>query len=574
MRDILLIITLIVATAPAARPAAERTPPKRVVLTKQGTPNKVASCPICGKPYHMHVAEGFECIPRVRPGERLVKVHYADATCPVCGLEFKGPLPGGWGRRAHYDRDFCVHAAGTEVVFCSAWLCVRCGYAAPWVDFNRKVDDKVKKFVKANLSRQTFNFIVTKKIAMPGLKFTPDRIAQIVEMRDLPEIMVYDNAVEVERDRRSVPQLLAKLYLEASHACRRAVRSSLGLSSINLTKQIRAVDGFLARHGGDALPPEETARVILVELDRRQKAVAQGDRDEELSPEIKYCMYLTLAAACDRMGDSRMAEICIDRAATVLAEPAKGKRLAYEEMKEVAVARRSLMKRERMYQAAAIDQMVKALKAGVYEGQALLQTIYLVGELSRRTGDYPRAIAWLRAAKRLCPEETKLSAWVKQGLESRYMKGVTPGRADAELIARLLRSASKVEAVGPTARPATPAPPAPPAPETPAVAAPNAQDLPAPASCKEAFDRVFLALEGFRKKNGGYPDALDDLVTGGLITRKAAGEFHCVATGAKLFYSKPQKTGDDRVVLFHKSPGTCKCKNILKGTGKIIQIGQ
>jgi len=561
----------ITSAAGEDRPAESERRPQRVVVTKQGDPSKVAICPVCGKPYHMHVIEGFECIPRFGPGETLVRVHYAEATCPVCGLEFKGPMPGGWGKRAQYDRDFCVHAPGTEVVFCSCWLCARCGYAAPWVDFNRKVDKKVKGIVRTKISQRTFDFIVKRKIGIPGLKLTPDTVAEIVEMRHLPEIMIYDNAVEIEKSRRSVPQTMAKLYLEASHACRRAICSGLGLTSVNLTKPLRGLDGFLARSGGASMPPEEVARVILIELDRRQRAVASGDLREELTPETKYCMYLKLAGVCDRMGDSAPARTYIDKAITVLAEPKQGKRPAYEEMKEVATARRRLLEKEETYQDAAIDQMIKALGSGVYEGQALLQTIYLVGELSRRTGDYPRAVAWLRAADRLCAGDPKRSAWIRKGLDSRQLKSIHPGRADAELITRLIRSAGKIEAARPEPQPPATAE----GPETrPATPAPAAPDLPAPKSCAEAMGRIFQALEKFHEAKGGYPDALEELVTAGFITRKAAGDFHCVGTGAKLFYSKPKEPGDDRIILFHKNPRTCECKNVLKGTGKVIQIGQ
>ena len=573
MRYLLILVAPVAALASAALageppvvgPVAP-TPVRRILgkQPKQKKDVKPALCPICGKAYYLHAEEGFQCIPRVADPDRILRVHHAEAKCPVCGLEFRGPLPGGWGKRAVYDRDFCIHAPGTEVVFCSAWLCVRCGYAAPYVDFNRPVDDEVKKFVKERISPATFSYIVKSKIGMPGWTWTPDSVAEFVKMRDLPEILIYSSAIEIEKQRDPPPERTAKLYVEASHACRRAVCSFLALTSINLSKQLRGLDVMLTRDGKAIPDPGDVASIMVIELDRRNRAVAKGRKDQELSPEMRYLMYLRLAGACDRLGDGRSALVYIDKGLQALSAPTTSRKIAYEDMKAVAAARRGLMEREAAYQKAAVADMIKALEAGVYKGQALRQTIYMIGELSRRLGDYPRAVAWLRTAGSLTRENTKLSQWIKEALSSEQMAGVSPSLKDAEAIGRVLEAIVPAEPAAPEAEAAGGAE------EAPAAAVATG----APADCADAMARIYKALKRYRELKGDYPAKLDALVAEGLLSREAAGNFACVATGARLIYRKPRGPDDDGLILFHVRPTSCRCKKALRGTGEVIDIGR
>ncbi|MBN1810102.1 MAG: DUF2225 domain-containing protein [Planctomycetes bacterium] len=525
-------------------------------------PKKVAICPTCGKPMWMHAEPGFECIPM---GREVRKVDYLAAVCPVCGKKFAGPAPSGMSADTEVDSDFCRHSAGRADVVSRVWMCPGCGYAA-WCDsFNDGVPGEVKKYTRETISAETLEGLRS-LVNIPKLKLED---MSFLEQQDIPDALKYSNALRLATQFGRDDLELARLALEASHACRRAVNDRI--SALFLSPNIRLVDLLMATSDGNV--PEVGERVK-----RLEGALAAGKIDKyDMDEATEFCVDITLAGLYDRLGDTAQARACLDSAAALVPKVKVQREFQRGVVKEVADTRQRRLGEERKYRRKALDLYRELQEKGKLKGPDVLGAGYLVADLYRREGEPGKAKAWvlglLSVSEKVDPFlRVKMADMLDlPGMRTAAVDAVEAGLA-AAAAEKLGAAAGAGETVPPTQATGT-------MPENTAAggaepAAVGAAPGRAPADCREVMRNFYAAASAYREKHKGeWPATKEELVAEGYLTAVSVNDWQCPASRETLLYRRPP--GDEKTFIFyHRSPGKCACKLVLWSDGSITALGE
>jgi hypothetical protein len=445
---------------------------QKPVMTDKGlghvAPGQAALCQTCSQPLYKHSDPGFECIPL---GKRLQKIRTVRVGCPVCQAQFDGALPGNVNDKAGRDRDFCAHSEGNFAVHSNVWACPDCGYAAAipadqrpegfLVGLDGKpLDQATKDFVKQTLTA-AMRKIMIREAALKEEKPPAEllQFSRYISQTQIPDWVKYDHALRIY-DRFKPPHaFMARLFLEAAHACRREVCSQIEAAYLDdlllegMGKSIRRVNGLLRaeclalrRSRGDTLvdpmKPEAdakvladaAARILQVAMDAaaQGRPIVAGAQKIELKTGDMLVLYINYAGFLDRLGSTDEADKALVRALSYIPERLN-QALEDKTMEErivqqlkllrgIVTGRQDCLRREQdyLYKAAKHNMAAirfseakfrdyKSFKPGGGEREwDAAPTAYLLGEMARRCGDNDAGAAWLTAAEQIIAKSLSL----------------------------------------------------------------------------------------------------------------------------------------------------------------------
>jgi len=549
-------------------------------------PGSLALCPICGKPLKDHVDGKVDCR---APGLHAATLAKQKTRCPVCGFEFNAPKPDP-DPRAGFDHDFCRHPRGVYSLASEICFCPKCGYATTFGGFTDPVDENTRELMKSTVTPNTLKFLGTIVGFDPkSFKFED---YSFIDPAYIPEHLKYENAVAIAGARLSAVEdparpgspgdlVLARLHLGASHAYRRLVNCPF--REAGLDKAIRRVEGMLV----DPMAVGDTGPARLAAAARRllkRSEAKDALPSEKLGRREHLYLVMRLTGLHDRLGEPWWAEHYLKQAWDLANSEQEPKvREAYVGLvRDLAES----LKREIHHRGRAVARYRLALATGNVPPKERLVSVYMVGELFARIGALRKARPWLDETLRLAAGTTGeagqlVGSWARLRLNS-------PAFNEGEGAARRLIDADpeekafvkKIAAGLPVEMPVTPpkgasgTPPGPVAAEPESPGAPDRGQAASPASCREQMERIWRAIDAYRRARGSFPPKLDVLVEAELLTSEEAGDFVCVDSGARLFYRAPRAGAGVTFILFHSSPGDCSCKNMLLSDGRIVEFGK
>ncbi|HEY3321281.1 MAG TPA: hypothetical protein VGP72_12495 [Planctomycetota bacterium] len=431
--------------------------------------SQAALCNVCGQPLFRHDGV-YECLPPDRRIAQIVRVP-TPVKCPVCSSAFTGTVPCNINERGGRDRDFCVHSVGKVTVHSVVWFCAECGYCA-MIPPDQKaegfalgldgkpLDESVKQFVREKLSDKTRK----QMLKAVGLKEDATVVPELLQFNryivqnEIPDWLKYNNAIEICEFQKAPHLVLAKLYYEGAHACRRQIAEEVAVPALdselqqylgkainrmNWRVQARCRD-IRKQHGDPSIDPTraESDPCNLVEaaaaLLREAREDAAKRRAEGTSGGAYYetadllVLNLIYGAALDRVGDVDAAEKALRDALSLVPEhinlPADAKDLTERVEKQLKLlrgicdVRLNCLKSEREYLFKAAMRQMAAIKSQQVKFQSAefnpkgqpphlwepAATSYLLGELLRRCGVHESAGAWFAAAERILLKKSDL----------------------------------------------------------------------------------------------------------------------------------------------------------------------
>ncbi len=211
-----------------------------------------AICPICQEMLYRHGDPNFRCIPKDSDGKPMLQaeITWKTVQCPVCQSKFLGAMPGNANNKNGLDRDFCQHSIGKACVHSSVWTCPDCGYAAVigafGLNWERKpIDEDTAAFVRKEVSPVMFSRMCKlagikeesiQKYDAHGFKYFSKYLQQDDLQQDqVPDWIKYDNAIKIYKHQKAPAALMAPLYMEAAHACRREMNGEIVVPGLHAT---------------------------------------------------------------------------------------------------------------------------------------------------------------------------------------------------------------------------------------------------------------------------------------------------------------------------------------------------
>jgi len=437
-----------------------------------------ALCDVCNQPYFRHSDPNFVCVP-VDPITLKPRIlpHIATVPgvvqCPVCTATFTGVLPCNVNGKAGLDRDFCAHSIGKMTVHSDVWMCPECGYAA-MIPRDRKaegfqlgldgkpVDEATKKFVREKLSEMTKK----RMIRVAGLREDQEKIpadllkfSKYVPQNEIPDWVKYENVLQICEFQKAPHAVLAHLYIEGAHSCRREVFSEVSAPALEqelqeamgkaITRMNRYVQSeclALRRKHGDPLldptKPELDARVLSEGADNllkkareisAQQRTGTGSAGENYFSKVDlFVLNIVHAGALDRQGKIDDADKALNAALNYVPEQIQmgndnrelqervGRQLKL--LRGIVQDRQMCLHREQEFlfkaarrNMAAIDRNEVKFEPVEFNPKALHEgladpapTAYLIGELLRRAGVPEAGSAWLYAAERIVDKKLEI----------------------------------------------------------------------------------------------------------------------------------------------------------------------
>ncbi len=433
-------------------------------------------------------------------------------------------------------------------------MCVGCGYAALHADFEKAVDAKTKKFVREVLAEPTKSELR----GMMGFKVPPKLSLDFLRLEDVPDTLEYENALQVYSFRQAPAQVLARLHLEASYACRRELCAPIMCEHI--FRAIRKMDKML-------IDPENLDATIPEKVSWAKKLVREtGRQDEKLSRDELYCISIRLAGCYARLGEGWNAR---DELITALSYADGGDPARATALKKIVRDRLSLLGREARHQSMACDYMTEVIEKGTFEGEDLLNAVYLVGEMCKRLGRLEEAVAWFRAARAFTAEKNEgLAKLAEKALSNPLLKRAEP---DAETVSgplkllgldkELERALSEIKEREKKKQEEKT--------DVVKVAVERAS-----MTCEQILARIYRAVVEYEKSRGKIPSGFDDLTNAGLLTPEDANGFVCPESQHPLFYKKPKRLAGRDFVVYHKDPLRCPCRLVLLADGTIGTVDE
>lgn len=295
------------------------------------------------------------------------------ATCPVSGHDFFGLNIRAVNTLGNRDGDFLLRTEGGNQYATWIWTCPYCFFSArPEVfDGNTAVDSDPSSIESLDLSDDS-------------------KESESVQLRIPPEVK-FRNAASYYFALGSQPYFMGVLYLHGSWAVRmEKVSLPPGLLGIWWNSYRRVTE--------DTKHPSEEALLLAVAKDLEGALAASPDDSEKVK--LRYLLASTMRQA----GDHRPAKPLLE---DILSDP------GLKDLAAAATREYELVTAESAFQKEALRFFKEALQFKETLPEDRLQSIYLVGELSRRLGDFDAAKSWFaRAEERPMPQR-----WARAILE-------------------------------------------------------------------------------------------------------------------------------------------------------------
>jgi uncharacterized protein (DUF2225 family) len=302
----------------------------------------------------------FFLLPFLAPGTSLCadyKVH--TAICPVSGHEFFGLNIHAVNTLKHRDGDFLLRAEGGNQYATWIWSCPYCFFSARPERFDGVADVE-------------FDPSSIETLPLTDASRESDR----VQLRIPPEVK-FRNAGSYYYAVGQPPYFLGVLYLHGSWAVR--------MEKVSLPPGLLGIwwKSYMKMSGEEGHRSEET---LLLDIARDLAAELEASGDEEQRKKLKFLLGSTLRQA----GEHKKAMPLLRE---IMSDP------DWKELTVAAARELELAAAESAFQVEALRYFKEALQFKETLPEDRLQSIYLVGELSRRLGDYEAAKTWFAKAE-------------------------------------------------------------------------------------------------------------------------------------------------------------------------------
>lgn len=288
-----------------------------------------------------------------------------EVVCPVDGQRFTGvevTATNHWGGR---DTDGCPHAFKTTPLESLVWVCPGCHFAGRKADFQVKLTDEQKAALKG------------------GLK-APVPLPKGAKQAEIPGWVKYDLMAQTAQARKQPEHAVALVWQHAAWSARQ--QGVTDFRDFEEWESLKQSYNLLQTPMVYGLAKNRTE--LDLDVARRvDKDIT--DRKYEKGANRILARYLS-AFLWRKHGELREAE-----RALLLLEPLKGENSVVD---EAGQRLKESLARERDYLGRARESWKRAHEGAVLETKDKAPAAYLVGEFSRRLGDFPEAALWLQKA--------------------------------------------------------------------------------------------------------------------------------------------------------------------------------
>jgi uncharacterized protein (DUF2225 family) len=287
------------------------------------------------------------------------------ATCPVDGTKFdviEIAASNHWGGK---DADGCPHAFKTTPLEFLVWVCPACKFAGRKKDFDGTLPD------------------ADKKALLEGLKPMAE-IRKDAKQGQIPGYVKYDLLAQVSRIRKAPSEDAGRAWLHAAWSCRQ--QGAVALDDFDEWETLRSSYNLNQTPMQFGLTKNRTD--FELDVARKIEKELEAKRYERGLNRI-LARYLA-AFLLRKHGENDAAERWLAEL-----EKMKGENSIVDD----AVAKtRVLLPLEREFQKKALEAYRAAYDGGSLDKKVAPEAAYLLGELSRRTGDPKSAVAWYQKA--------------------------------------------------------------------------------------------------------------------------------------------------------------------------------
>lgn len=286
-------------------------------------------------------------------------------TCPVDGTKvdvIEIAATNHWGGK---DSDGCPHAFKTTPLEFYVWVCPTCKFAGRKKDFEGTLAD------------------ADKKALLEGLKPLAE-IRKDAKQAQIPGHVKYDLLAQTAKIRKAPPEDAGRAYLHAAWSCRQ--QGAVALDDFDEWETLRGSYNLNQTPMQYGLTKNRTD----LELDVARKIEKEIDAKRYERGLNRILARYLAAYLLRKHGENDAAERWLAEL-----EKMKGENSIVDD----AVAKtRVLLPLERDFQAKALEAYRAAYEGGGLDRKVAPEAAYLIGELSRRTGDAKAAVTWYQKA--------------------------------------------------------------------------------------------------------------------------------------------------------------------------------
>jgi uncharacterized protein (DUF2225 family) len=286
-------------------------------------------------------------------------------TCPVDGTKFEGTeitATNHWGGR---DADGCAHAFNTTPMESYVWVCPSCKFAGRKKDFDATLPE------------------ADRKALLDGLRPLAE-IKKDAKQNQIPGHVKYDLLAQVAQIRKAPPEEIGRAYLGAAWSCRQ--QGAVYLADFDEWEGLR--DRYNLNQKPMQFGLTKNRADFELEVARKIEKEIEG-KQYERGPNRILARYLA-AYLFRRHGENLQAERWLAEL-----EKLKGENSIVD---DAAAKTRASLPLEREFQKKAMETYKAAYEGGTVDKKVAPEVAYLLGELSRRTGDSKGALAWYQKA--------------------------------------------------------------------------------------------------------------------------------------------------------------------------------
>jgi len=303
-----------------------------------------------------------------------VKIVNKYVECPLCHNEFEVHIIEKPDTLGGQDTDFLTRSFYSNPIANLIWTCPKCFFSALPQDFLQKKPPPTN----ANLN---LNKIDIKKDV------------NSITQDDIPSWLKYNNAIIYYESISANPVFLSTLHMKASWACR--------LTSIEYTPKMEEISQKIFREF--TLTPNTSFEVYY---QRMAKLISDKLASGSIPKAEHNYWNLVYADFLRSSGDHLQAIPVLKKLKSITG--------FYKENKKQIDQCIFLCEEEKKHQLLALSLIEKQLAESKLMPEERYNSLYLAGELSRRTGDVKSALIWFKKALDSLPEKHPLRSLIEK----------------------------------------------------------------------------------------------------------------------------------------------------------------
>lgn len=339
-------------------------------------------------------------------------------SCPLCENKSKFYNITQSNTDISIDRDFCRHSHQKGALDFKIWLCTHCGYS------NHKSFFTTKPELTEDEQKELNGRLIAFFIQQFGINIS--KLGHRVGQEDVPSHIKYAQMLSI-LDKLDLPWKakadfhLNYAWIERHRLCAAIVHPGLSTTISSINKKLATY----AKHRKEKNISAHPNKLLDFIYDQQKN-----------SPDELYSFLLLIyeAEQLNRLGYTPKATEALKKA-ILMEQPAP--------YKNIAQFKYQVHQNEIHHLRESVVCIKNAIKEEQYDQNELPSTIYLLGELQRRIGLIPEAIAWLDTASQL--QDKNIAQWAKeQRLSLPKKHGLVPD-SESILIQKALRDLNKLK---------------------------------------------------------------------------------------------------------------------------------